>query len=316
MTPNIKLPLAAVMALAASACASFEGVPRAVPLSGVEDDYYSLANVRARLLGKSDMEQRAIRNAAVAMHIRAYDREYVEFLISLGVDRKAANLILEVGAIGLSSIGAVSTGSANEISAAVAGLSGARGSVNRNLYYEQTLPAIVGAMEANRLQVKAEIRTHLLNDSMAQYPFEQALSDLLEYRLAQSLDRAVLEVTKEAGQAQEAARDRYENAIRTCEPDADLRPSRLRLNHYLYGLATGADAGAPVAGSENATKLETLSKIATLVNGSPVPIAVSAAEANAQAAAILRSVAKDYCTKDALTALIGRISTDAGGTVP
>lgn len=312
---NGKLSICVAMMLATGGCASFEGMPRPAPPSAVES-YYSLREVRGRIDAETDpMKQRAIRNGAVAMHIRAADEEYVNFLVSLGVNRKGANLLLDVGAIGLSSIGAVSTGSANEISAAVAALSGARGSVNKELYYEQTLPAIIGAMEANRLRVKGEIRTHLLNDDVTQYPIEQAMSDLVEYRLSQSLDRAILQVTKDSGQNEELERERYDNATHSCSPQADLQPYWRRINHYVRGLADAAKSGAPAAGSDDDAKLETLAKIATMLNGNAVTKAGTATEAQAQATAIMRAVIQ-YCTKETATALIAKIATETGGSVP
>ncbi|MEA3034100.1 MAG: hypothetical protein QOJ94_2539 [Sphingomonadales bacterium] len=299
-------------ALSTAGCASFEGTPRAVPLTAVPN-LYTLEEVHREIAAATtDADKRAIRNAAVAMHMRAYDEEYVRFLTSLGVDRKSANLVLEVGALGLSSIGAVAKGSANELSAAVAALTGTRASVNRELYYEQTLPAIIGAMEANRLRVKAEIRTHLINDDVATYPFEQALSDLVEYRAAQSLDRAILQVTKQAGQAADAQADRYENATRSCQPEAGLRPYWLRINHYVYGLAAAAPAAA---GSAAEKKLDMLAAIDGFLTGTTPGRASTLAEAKAQAAAITNAAPK-YCTEDAAKALLAKITELTGETVP
>lgn len=310
-----RIAICAALVLATGACASFEGMPRPAPPSAVED-YYGLQQVRARIDAERDpLRQRAIRNSAVAMHIRAADQEYVNFLVSLGVDRKGANLLLDVGAIGLSSIGAVSNGSANEISAAVAAVSGARGSVNKELYYEQTLPAIIGAMETNRLRVKGEIRSHLLNDDVMQYPVEQALSDLVEYRLSQSLDRAILQVTKNAGQAADVQSERYENATKSCAPQVDVRPFWLRINHYAYDLADAAKNGAPVADTPEDARLIRLAQVAALLSGTPTSKATNYVEAKAQAKMITDAAVK-YCTKETAGALVARIGTETGEVIP
>jgi hypothetical protein len=275
------------------------------------DSYYSLSQVRQHIQDAEDEDdKRAIRNAAVAMYLDAADREYINFLISLGAGRKGVNLLLEGGTIALSSIGAVSNGSANEISAAVAALTGARGAIDRELYYQQTLPAIVGAMEANRLHIKTQIRTHLLNDDLTQYPVEQAWADLSEYRLAQSLDRAILQVTKNAAQAAEAQANRYENATQSCGPTSALEPFWGRINDFVFTLAKAAAGGAP-AGTEKDKKLKALAEVFQMVTGTAAEPATSEAAATAQAEAIVIAAEK-YCTVPAATTLLADIATKTG----
>jgi hypothetical protein len=302
------------------ACASFEAMPRPVPEASIRAEFRDEA-VMDKLDTLTDMEaKRELRNRAVTYRLGLADDKFAAFLVALGIDVKSSNLGLDLGITGLSSLGAVvAEKSANEISAAVAALTGARGAINRELYYEKTLPAIISSINANRLRVKTDILRHLRNDNVVQYPFEQALADLKEYRVAAQLDLAITQITTESGQRAAAAVEEYRNATKSCGPSEEVGDYWGRLNDLVYGLAADGTAnGPPAAGSPEEDMLADLATIVKIVGESPSATAqpaTDAAGANAQAGSIMAK-ASEFCTKEALESLFGRITAATNRSIP
>lgn len=312
------LPLLAG-ALLTGACASFEAMPRPVTEAMIRPEFRDEA-VMAEMSRLTDMEaKRELRNRAINYRLGLADDQYAKFLVALGIDAKASNLGLDLGVTALSSVGSVVTKGANEISAGVAALTGARGAINRELYYEKTLPAIISSINANRLRAKTDILRHLRNDNVVQYPFEQAISDLKEYRLSAQLDLAITQITTESGQRQGAAVEEYRNATKSCGPNEEVGDYWGRLNELVYGLAEDAFAGGdPAAGSPQAQMLTDLATIDKLMGASPSATgqpAASADEAEAEAGSIMAK-AREYCTKEALESLFTRITAATNRSIP
>lgn len=319
MARSAILLLSASLTLLTGGCASFEAMPRPVTEAMIRPEFRDEA-VMAQLSTLTDMEaKRELRNRAVTYRLGLADDQFADFLVALGIDAKSSNLGLDLGVTALSSVGTVVTKGANEISAGVAALTGARGAINRELYYEKTLPAIISSINASRLRAKTEILRHLRNDNVIQYPFEQAVSDLKEYRLSAQLDLAITQITTESGQRASAAVEEYRNATKSCGPDAEIGDYWGRLNDLVYGLAEDGTAnGVPAAGSPEAQMLADLAAIDKIVGESPSANgqpAAGAAEANAQAGSIMAK-ARDYCTKEALESLFSRITTATNRSIP
>jgi hypothetical protein len=299
-------------ALSTSGCASFEGMPRPVTPT-MAAAYLEGDKVAQELIDKEtdSNKQRAIRNNVVWAHIRAADAQYRQFLVSLNKNMKGANFGLDLGGVLVSSIGAVAHGAANELSAAAAALSGARGSINRELYFEKTLPAIEAAMRGNRTRVKTQIATHLINDDVSRYSLQQALADLDDYQLAASLNAAIQEITTTTGVAADQAQQRYENATESCGPTAEVAPLWGRLNDFVFDLADAANSATPGTDSEKAKKLEALAEVLQMVTGTAGTKATTEAEATAQAEAIIIA-AKKYCTEPTASSLLVDITAKTG----
>lgn len=312
------LPLLA-SALLTSACASFEAMPRPVTEAMIRAEFRDEA-VMAKMGTLTDMEaKRELRNRAISYRLGLADDQFADFLIALGIDAKGSNLGLDLGVTALSSVGSVANKGANEVSAGIAALTGARGAINRELYYEKTLPAIITSINANRLRAKTEILRHLRNDNVVQYPFEQAVADLKEYRLSAQIDLAITQITTESGQRQGAAVEEYRNATRSCGPNEEVGDYWGRLNDLVYGLAEDAfAAGDPVAGSPEAGMLADLATIDKIVAPSPSATgqsATTAADADAQARSIMTK-SREFCTKEALESLFSRITAATNRSIP
>ncbi|MEA3063520.1 MAG: hypothetical protein QOJ94_3301 [Sphingomonadales bacterium] len=302
-------------ALSTAGCATFEGAPRPVT-STMANNHLTEGEAIQKQIDAADgdpLKQRAIRNNAVWAYVRAADDQYRQFLASINKTVKGSNFGLDLAGVLVSSAGAVANGAANELSAAAAALTGARGSINRELYFEKTLPAIEAAMQANRLRVKTQIATHLINDDVARYPLQQALADLGDYELAASLNAAIQEITTTSGNAANQEQRRYENATESCEPTNDVAPLWGSINDVVMMLEEAAKGGPAPAGSDRAKKLHALSVIHEMVTGNSVADAANEAEAEAQAKAIILSSQK-FCTRASANALLADIAAKTGVT--
>ena len=81
---------------------------------------------------------------------------------------------------------------------------GANAAINKDLFYQKTIPALKSQMEANRLQVELSIQKGLaLPDN--KYSLYSAYDDLRDYKNAGRLDDAITAITKSADTAKQAA---------------------------------------------------------------------------------------------------------------
>lgn len=71
-----------------------------------------------------------------------------------------------------------------DLAAAAAGLGGAKQTIEKDFYYEKSMDALVGTMNARRKEVLVAILRGLNTPSVEQYPFELALTRLHEYYMA------------------------------------------------------------------------------------------------------------------------------------
>ena len=160
------------------------------------------------------------------------DARYLEFRAAISKEQKGGNFALDTAILGASALGAVVKGAANEFSAAAAALTGTRSSLNREVYFERTLPAIIKTMEASRIRVRAQIVQYLRADDIATYPLEQAFADITLYQLSTTIGGAIQEVTEAAGKAADAEIMKVENAIESCGPTDEIGAYWRRINVY------------------------------------------------------------------------------------
>ena len=92
----------------------------------------------------------------------------------------SANLTIDTLGVVIGAAGAAVTGSdgSRVLSALSGGISGTGTAINKNLYYERTLPALLALMDAKRDEIRAEILAGMTLDQIA-YPLGRALTDLV-----------------------------------------------------------------------------------------------------------------------------------------
>jgi hypothetical protein len=139
------------------------------------------------------------RNQIINTQLMVLNFNYNTFLAEVTTRRQVLDLTADLTQIGLG-IATAATGSSASKSAiglVSAGVVGSKASVNTNFFFDQTLLALVAAMNAQRKVVLINIRTKMKMPT-EQYSLVQALVDLEEYYLAGTFIGGLQAIQKDA----------------------------------------------------------------------------------------------------------------------
>lgn len=245
---NLWKTLGATCALSLTACTSLEGSPRQVAFfvpGFVTPGRYDVSTAinefeeRAREpsiaqpIGQGSaldpQSAKAYRNKVIAIYMTAIDDQYGIFRKKLNSQRKGVGLGLTLASLGLNGASPlVGVGSKDVFSALAGGATSARTSLDKELYFDQALPALLAAMDAERLKVKATLLERMREDA-AIYSMSQAFIDLNAYQAAPSFERAIDKLTAAANADRSEADTKVETAVRGCSTDEDLTNARARI---------------------------------------------------------------------------------------
>lgn len=142
------------------------------------------------------------RLAAIDIHYNCYQKRLYEEGIG-------TSILADWVVLGLGGATAVTGGAAAKaaLGAAITGVTGAKTSLDKNAYFDKTLPALICKMQAARKEVLVRIRMGL-SQGDGDYPLTQALVDLEDYYNAGTIPGAVAGITAAAGaDAQQANND-------------------------------------------------------------------------------------------------------------
>jgi len=159
---------------------------------------------------------KAMRDEIVLSRIHVYDIEFSRFQRLLAGSGNAVSVGGDLAVLTLSGLAAVTGGAAakSALSAASGGIVGAQGSINKDLYYQKTIPAIISQMEANRAKVKLAIFEGLkLSD--AEYSLQRAYVDLSELNDAGSIPSAISNITQASTEMKNKAQDEIRGTYAT-----------------------------------------------------------------------------------------------------
>jgi hypothetical protein len=187
-----------------SACAPLRGFPTDPTDTQVLADQQLVANYYSPRA--TEEERRLLRNQIVSGRMNAYEAAYSDFKRRLNGDANTLNLAADLSLLGLAGV-AATTGSittATALAAASAGIIGAKGAINSDLYFKRTLPALLAQMDANRARAKLPIVTGL-RKSNNDYPLAIALIDLDALRDAGGIPTAIGGLTQQAEVAKVSA---------------------------------------------------------------------------------------------------------------
>lgn len=146
------------------------------------------------------IQRRRIRNDLINGRIALIDIHFNEFLQGLHEEDVGLNVATDAITIGLGTAGALVAGGAGQVlSGTSAAVIGGKQSVDKNAFFDQTMPALMAKMIAQRKSVLVGIRNGLLNSTDAQYPLAQGLADLEEYYHAGTIPAAITGVVQSAG---------------------------------------------------------------------------------------------------------------------
>jgi len=195
-----------VAALTLCGCASLEGYPAdpentSNTLSTLSKYFDgTAADIASYNATNDDPTRTRLRNIIVLSRIRAYDIEFSKFkrqLMGFGNSVSVGTDLIGLALGGLTATtGSAATKSA--LGAASVGVLGANTAINKDLYYQKTIPALISQMEANRGKAELAIVQGLRN-SDAKYSLLAAYNDLDAYKDAGSIADAIATITTSAG---------------------------------------------------------------------------------------------------------------------
>jgi len=281
---------------ALSSCASIGGFPERTDdvnsqLKDLQTKYFhpgasATDGKMTQYNSSTDAAQRKkLRNEIVLNRLLAYDLQFSIFQEALYKEGIVSNLSLDILGMGIGVAGGVVTKATPSriLSALSGGIAGSKTAINKNLYYERTLPALLALMIANREKIKVEIYTGSQQED-AVYPLGQAMSDLERYFIAGSIPGAIASVNEEAGKKQAEATIEFK-AIRDKEY-VDTAAQK-RIDKLLDAVDKLASGKAAELLQNPPTKLSTATE--AMITASRGNIALNALS-NEQAKTILKRV--------------------------
>jgi hypothetical protein len=194
-----------------SACASIQGYPvdpeatdrtlirLAAYFDGTEEKKYEA-------LGIDSDARTQKRNEIVFARMRGYDIEFANFEIQLYGFSNTVTIGTDLMGLTLggltATVGSAATKAA--LGAASVGVLGANTAINKDLYFQKTIPALIAQMEANRAKKQLAI-VQGLGQSDSKYSLMTAYSDLDAYKSAGSIPDAIGSITQDASNAKQSA---------------------------------------------------------------------------------------------------------------
>lgn len=197
--------LGAVLSLLAmlllGGCSSISGAPprlTSVNVLATEDPDYKQTLDRF-YRQKDEAGQVRVRNQFVETRIAIVDHEYLKFRQSLYQGRVSTDLATDIGLLTLNAAGAaVSSAAAKTTYAALsAALVGSKTSIDKNVYFERTVSALLSQMDTLRNNKKI-VLFEGLTQPIAKFPLSHAKAETDEYYLAGTIARAIQGVNAEA----------------------------------------------------------------------------------------------------------------------
>ncbi|MFZ1991427.1 MAG: hypothetical protein WAW96_16840 [Alphaproteobacteria bacterium] len=210
VTTSFRYSTICMCAAIATGCAGMQGYPKdpesGSALTALQAKYFGpesearYENLKPDAPNYEEL-RRAMRDDIVLGRMRAYDIEFSLFQRSLNSGGNYISVGSDLTALVLNGLGATTGNAATKsaLSAASGGVIGAQGVVNKDLFYQKTVPAIIAQMEANRAKVKLAIFAGLKQPD-AEYALKRADSDLSDLNDAGSLPNAVSNITQQSTQ--------------------------------------------------------------------------------------------------------------------
>ncbi|MCH7807260.1 MAG: hypothetical protein IH995_09025 [Proteobacteria bacterium] len=243
-------------------CSSVQGYQKAL-------DFKDYLPAKPSCVNKSKPINKECRNKFIDWYIVQSSINFSAFVRNLTKDRNASGLILDNLRTGLEMAIVVVTGAGPKtaLGATAGGLGALQGSIDKRLFYEKTVPALVKFMDAKRSLILAEILKGRSQD-IDTYPFFMAIRDLQRFNDAGSVTDAISSVAAEgAKQAKEAEEEVTKTIIRLegIPPSVEVINTLIYLKNFLTDFLTEAQfklyAGALEIDFANKTREEVTDQI-------------------------------------------------------
>lgn len=218
--PKVQFAVLTLMA-ALPGCATLRGsqdafisapAPTAIDLRQALERYYK-PNDSDRL----EMTRRDYRDYVAGSVQSGVENRYKKFVDELQSSNRGSALGLNLLVLGLSGATALAGKSAiDELATITTVASGARATVDKDLFFERTLPAVIALMDAERAEIKVAIARNRAQPA-DRYSLGDALDDLHRLEQAGSIERAFARMTKAAVDDKAAEEERLNGIVAACD---------------------------------------------------------------------------------------------------
>ena len=211
MRQMIHIVMVFIISLSLTGCdsAHYGGAPE--PSFDVEKDLKQLAEgfgnsisisdyYEQKKSGGSEEQLKATRDKFTIGRLTLMNIRYIQFIRQSTSDRQLLDSAVDILGIGLNIAGVSFDSAATKtaLAAAAAGVTGSKATIDKNYYFEKTIPALITAMNAQRKAALVPILEGLQKD-INEYPFEQAVTDLHNYYSAGTFIGAIQAIQTDAG---------------------------------------------------------------------------------------------------------------------
>lgn len=165
----------------------------------------------------AEVDRKKIRAEITKDFLAIADFTYYDFKTELLAGRAQTDSILDIAELVLSSATTLTGGAMakTNLGAASTLMKGSRATVDKNFFAQQTMRAIINAMEDGRATDKALI-LNKLQSSTTDYPLSEAVSDVMRYQSRASLFVAILDIANKTGaSADKATKELHETEKKT-----------------------------------------------------------------------------------------------------
>ena len=192
-----------VSALALGGCAAaLKGFPDRVADTKKElatlEPFMNKAAADKYQVATDDDKKKLIRDEYVNARISAINLHFGEFEMDLFQEGVGSGIATDWIKLALGGAGALFAGPSQALSAAAAGIEGAKASFDKQAFFENTITTLFAAMDANRKTVLVKIREGL-GQPVASYPLTQAMADLEDYYNAGTIPGALISINADSG---------------------------------------------------------------------------------------------------------------------
>lgn len=305
----LRIAIAAFVLMGLSGCAGFDGQQKRV--ISVKQANAMIASYRPdaaiELIGKIDPLDTAgrntYRNRLVAAYLTAMDAHYSVFVRDISRSGKGMHLTFDTLTLGLTGAGAIFNKAASGLAAGATAAAGLRGSFDRELFADKTLPILISLMDSRRLEVRADILQGLSKPESV-YTLEAVFSDLMRYESAGSIDGALSDAAVAAGERAKESQYDYSQAKNLCTVDAATDSARRGLMIELEQFEK--DAGTAGDGAIAAQKRQSIQTAAKAL-GIDTPNAPTSKESSLAMLAPIRDRVEAQCNSAGVAALRAKI---------
>lgn len=244
----LKTGMAVIAAFALSSCTTIRGsqdsLPELRPTSAMDGVDAAITNFSQSADSfRSGLSKAAYRDKIVRQYSQRIEGRYNSFIDQLYAGDRGTALGLDLLQLGLTgATGLVAPSAVDDLTTITAVAAAARATIDKRVFYDRTISAVVATMDARRTQVLADI-ARKRRMSASQYTLNDAFDDLNRLVDAGNVNRAFGQISRNAEADRATAEARLSNISSACE-NINVNDGALRQEFRLFIAASTANLDA------------------------------------------------------------------------